>query len=110
MAHNREHKTSGTKSETCCPSCHSAHRGDAKFCSECGHRLTGDGIPKLTTTPSDKLSGSLQIGASVQRRQMTIMFCDLVGSTALSLQLDPEDLREVIDTCHRCISKVATRF
>jgi class 3 adenylate cyclase/predicted ATPase len=41
---------------------------------------------------------------------MTIMFCDLVGSTALSLQLDPEDLREVIDSCHRCISDVATRF
>jgi class 3 adenylate cyclase/predicted ATPase len=72
--------------------------------------LTGNGIQELTRTPTDKLSGSLQIGASVQRRQITIMFCDLVGSTALSLQLDPEDLREVIDTCHRCISNVATRF
>jgi class 3 adenylate cyclase/tetratricopeptide (TPR) repeat protein len=38
------------------------------------------------------------------------MFCDLVGSTALSLQLDPEDLREVIDRCHRCISDVVARF
>lgn len=41
---------------------------------------------------------------------MTIMFCDLVGSTALSSRVDPEDLRHVIDACHRCVSHVATRF
>jgi class 3 adenylate cyclase/predicted ATPase len=110
MAHIREHRTSGTKSEARCPSCSSAHRPDAKFCSACGHRLTGNGIHELARSSTDKQLASLQIGASVQRRQMTIMFCDLVGSTALSLQLDPEDLRKVIDTCHRCISNVATRF
>jgi hypothetical protein len=35
-----------------------------------------------------------------ERRQLTVMFCDLVGSTALSSQLDPEDLREVIAAYH----------
>jgi class 3 adenylate cyclase/predicted ATPase len=39
-----------------------------------------------------------------QRRQLTVMFCDLVGSTALSAQLDPEDLREVIATYHRAVA------
>src|SRR5262245_10527414 len=34
--------------------------------------------------------------AEAERRQLTVMFCDLVGSTALSEQLDPEDLREVV--------------
>jgi predicted ATPase/class 3 adenylate cyclase len=37
-----------------------------------------------------------------ERRQLTVMFCDLVGSTALATKLDPEDLREVIGAYHRC--------
>ncbi len=44
-----------------------------------------------------------------QRRQLTVMFCDLVGSTALSTKLDPEDLREVItgfqDACRRAVEQ-----
>ena len=40
--------------------------------------------------------------AEAERRQLTVMFCDLVGSTALSARLDPEDLREVIGAYHRC--------
>ena len=39
---------------------------------------------------------------SAERRQLTVMFCDLVGSTALSAQLDPEDLRDIIGAYHRC--------
>src|SRR5215468_4250016 len=38
----------------------------------------------------------------VQRRQLTVMFCDLVGSTPLSTRLDPEELREIIGAFHRC--------
>jgi class 3 adenylate cyclase/tetratricopeptide (TPR) repeat protein len=41
-----------------------------------------------------------------ERRQVTILFCDLVGSTALSARLDPEDLRDVIGTYHRCCARV----
>src|SRR5438876_11360653 len=39
---------------------------------------------------------------SAERRQLTVMFCDLVGSTALSTRLDPEDLRAIISAYHRC--------
>src|ERR1700736_6221326 len=39
--------------------------------------------------------------ADAERRQLTVMFCDLVGSTELSARLDPEDLREVIAAYHR---------
>ena len=45
-----------------------------------------------------------------ERRQLTVMFCDLVGSTALSAQLDPEDLREVIAAYHRAVTDVVTGF
>src|ERR1700724_488003 len=44
-----------------------------------------------------------------ERRQLTVMFCDLVGSSALSARLDPEDLREVIGAYHACIAEVIAR-
>jgi predicted ATPase/class 3 adenylate cyclase len=47
-------------------------------------------------------SQSSAITGAAERRQLTVMFCDLVGSTSLSVQLDPEDLREVIGAYHRC--------
>src|ERR1700739_2383428 len=48
--------------------------------------------------------------AAAERRQLTGMFCDLVGSTALSSQLDPEDLREVIAAYHRAVAGIVTGF
>ena len=45
-----------------------------------------------------------------ERRQLTIMFCDLVGSTALSTQLDPEDLREVVRAYQTTCAEVIQRF
>src|ERR1700730_5800134 len=45
-----------------------------------------------------------------ERRQLTVMFCDLVGSTALSARYDPEDLREVIGAYHRCVAYTVARF
>ena len=43
---------------------------------------------------------------TAERRQVTVMFSDLVGSTALSARLDPEDLREVIAAYHRCTAEI----
>ena len=48
--------------------------------------------------------------AEAERRQLTVMFCDLVGSTALSSQLDPEDLREVIAAYHRAAADAVKSF
>jgi class 3 adenylate cyclase len=44
-----------------------------------------------------------------ERRQLTVMFCDLVGSTALSARLDPEDLRGIIGIYHRCCTELIER-
>ncbi len=57
-------------------------------------------LPAVTAGPA----------AAAERRQVTVMFCDLVGSTALSRRLDPEDLREVIGAYHGCVEKVVARF
>jgi class 3 adenylate cyclase len=45
-----------------------------------------------------------------ERRQLTVMFCDLIGSTPLSTRHDPEDLREILGSYHRCVAEEATRF
>jgi class 3 adenylate cyclase len=57
----------------------------------------------VTAAPRDVL-------APAERRQLTVMFCDLVGSTALSARLDPEDLREVIAAYHRAVTEIVTGF
>jgi class 3 adenylate cyclase/predicted ATPase len=45
-----------------------------------------------------------------ERRQVTVMFADLVGSTALSVRMDPEDLREIISAYQRCVADTVRRF
>ena len=49
-------------------------------------------------------------GHDAERRQVTVMFIDLVGSTALSARMDPEDLREVISTYQKCVAETVDRF
>jgi len=48
--------------------------------------------------------------AIVERRQLTVMFCDLVGSTELSARLDPEDLREVLSAYHLAVAGAVGSF
>ena len=47
---------------------------------------------------------------AAERRQVTVMFSDLVGSTALSARMDPEDLREVISAYQKCVAETVRRF
>jgi len=47
---------------------------------------------------------------TAERRQVTVMFSDLVGSTALSARMDPEDLREVISGYQKCVADIVQRF
>ncbi len=56
------------------------------------------------------LAGEGRVEADAERRQLTVMFCDLVGSTALAARLDPEDLREVIAPYHRTVADVVRSF
>ena len=53
----------------------------------------------------DALSAEPTWPDEAQRRQLTVMFCDLVGSTPLSTRLDPEELREIIGVFHRCCAE-----
>jgi class 3 adenylate cyclase len=48
--------------------------------------------------------------SAAERRQLTVMFSDLVGSTAPSARLDPEDLREIIAAYHRAVAEIVAGF
>jgi len=55
-------------------------------------------------------TGGIADTSIAERRQLTVMFCDLVGSTALSTRYDPEDLREIVGAYHRCVADTVARF
>jgi class 3 adenylate cyclase len=62
------------------------------------------------TAPSAPVATEPARRDDAERRQLTVMFTDLVGSTALSTQLDPEDLRSVIGAYHKCVAETVARF
>ena len=65
---------------------------------------TTSATPQLTGTPESKPR------EEAERRQVTVMFADLVGSTALSVSMDPEDLREVISAYQKCVADTVRHF
>ena len=72
-------------------------------------------IAELSGTSSSKLETGNAIAEpkpqdAAERRQVTVMFSDLVGSTALSARMDPEDLREVISAYQKCVAETVQRF
>ena len=71
--------------------------------------LRADANAKATPSNTLPLIGT-PTKDSAERRQVTVMFSDLVGSTALSARMDPEDLREVIAAYHKCAAETVRRF
>ena len=66
----------------------------------------------IATPPTPEPPGSLEpkLQEAAERRHVTVMFSDLVGSTALSTRMDPEDLREVISSYQKCVAEAVRRF
>jgi class 3 adenylate cyclase/predicted ATPase len=61
-----------------------------------------DGDRLARAIPADRAAPT----SAAERRQLTVMFCDLVGSTPLSTRLDPEDLRGIMGAYHRCVTEI----
>src|SRR5262245_23098471 len=88
----------GTPLPRGCASCGHINSPKAKFCSECGDNLAAPSKPvDAVARPGPTLAP-----AAAERRQITVMFCDMVGSSALSTRLDPEVHGEVIAAFHTC--------
>jgi predicted ATPase/class 3 adenylate cyclase len=114
----------GAKLEKICPECNFSNPPNFKFCGECGFDLRkaeevttrdGSGLPQgiLTAARGDIQEAAPTVEArapDAERRQLTVMFCDLVGSTELSARLDPEDLREVVRSYQETAADVIRGF
>ena len=66
-------------------------------------------IAELSGTFAELAAAAKPVHAAAERRQLTVMFCDLVGSTAISARLDPEDMREMIAAYHQCCASLIER-
>ncbi|MBT5713174.1 AAA family ATPase, partial [Candidatus Poribacteria bacterium] len=92
-----------------CPSCGADADAGANFCDMCGTSLDSappPRAPKPVPTPTIVLPEA----PSAERRQLTVVFCDIVGSTELSGRLDPEALRDVIRAYQTAAEKVILRY
>ena len=90
-----------------CAACGAANEPGEKFCGGCGARLPtvtpASGAPPTTPTPDTAVPAG-------ERRQLTVLFCDLVGSTALAAGMDPEDWRHVVTRYQQATAEVVVRF
>jgi class 3 adenylate cyclase len=87
-----------------CAACGALNQPGAKFCDECGAALTGG-----VTTKAEGIA-PVVVPSAGERRHLTVLFCDLVGSTEIAAQLDPEEWREVVAGYHRAAAEAVTRF
>ncbi len=110
-----------------CPSCGFKNPDGMSFCGKCATSL-GPGCPNcgFKNPPGFEYCGKCAAPISqtkdvelpsneipipdAERRQLTVMFCDLVGSTALSERLDPEDMRELMQEYQEACAKVVKRY
>ena len=72
--------------------------------------LRNDGTSKAPSVETATAAPSVPPEDRAERRQVTVMFSDLVGSTALSARMDPEDLREIISAYQKCVADTVGRF
>jgi len=116
----------GTSLKRRCAQCGFENALQAKFCGECGSTLGAAEKPPpaksrkrkgaaparkaARAAASSTIARSRPAAPEAERRQLTVMFCDLVGSTALSEHLDPEDLRTVMQAYQQACVVVITRF
>jgi class 3 adenylate cyclase len=77
-----------------------------------GHRRRLlDAIAALSAAAApEALETPVILPAEAERRQLTVLFCDMVGSTALASRLDPEDLREVLGAFHAAVAEAVRQF
>lgn len=90
-----------------CAKCGTQADSGSKFCAQCGTLL-----PQLDTPDSSPVSAPEASSSDwdISRRQMTVLFCDLVGSTSLAETMDPEDLFYAMKAYHTMVKRIALRF
>ncbi len=88
-----------------CPRCGADSAPAAKFCGECGASLNAP-----VSTPVSDIPPAQEREVVGERRHLTVLFSDLVGSTEISTRLDPEEWRELVADYHRAAAEAIRRF
>jgi hypothetical protein len=97
----------GATLSVACPSCGVPVEAGEKFCGGCGARFPTEAPALAATAPVREPEPASPTG---ERRQLTVLFCDLVGSTPLSQQLDAEEGRDVVTRYHATARAAVERF
>lgn len=99
----------GASLEISCADCGFSNEANARFCGGCGQPLgsTPTSPPQHDSAPQQALPTSVP---EAERRQLTVMFSDLVASTALGERLDPEDLRDIIHDYQSTVGSVVFQY
>jgi class 3 adenylate cyclase/tetratricopeptide (TPR) repeat protein len=90
----------GTKASQQCGNCGGALEPGFRFCPQCGHAVVpvaADAPAGARAVPETPAPAAPAVPLDGERKQVTVLFCDLVGSTAIAERLDPEEYREIID-------------
>src|SRR5215472_9754005 len=87
-----------------CPKCGSTNEAGEKYCGECAAALGDARLPRV------KEAMPAQASAAGERRHLTVLFCDLVGSTEIASRLDPEEWRELVACYHAAAAEEINRF
>src|SRR5713226_2248612 len=85
-----------------CQKCGFENPSEAKFCAQCAAPLDAAAPIHAESEASDGLTG--------ERRHLTVLFCDLVGSTEMAGHLDPEEWREIVAEYHHAAAQAIERF
>jgi len=125
LAQNREGarfcRECGVAFASACSNCGVTVQPDSKFCDQCGTPLTSTattrawpshpvGAGAATAEDVAEIVRAARSPAEAERRQLTVVFCDLVESTRLSAQLDPEVLRDVVRSYQSLCDDMIGRF
>ena len=108
----------GLKLEKACPNCNSPNPLSFKFCGECGHHFTPankssenklENVNLSSQSSMEESSGQIApIGG--ERKHLTVLFSDLIGYTAMSERLDPEEVKEITTHIFGEISKIVNKY
>ena len=103
----------GTQLPNLCGTCGAAVSPTANFCRACGTQLPDQATALKSTSIADTSLAPFATPTSpaqAQRRQLSVLFCDLVGSTALAERLDPEALRDLMQDYQQTCREVIARY
>jgi class 3 adenylate cyclase/tetratricopeptide (TPR) repeat protein len=100
----------GSPLQLICPRCGASNPSEARFCNTCGNRSARDSAPNSAPEVSFNLSAALQAPSDGERKLVTALFVDIIGSTVLEQDLDPEEARRIIDPALSLMIEAVRRY